>query len=106
MPKPSIGAPARSSAATLSSSSPPLAKILTSRRPPSSRMRAHRPRQCREIAAVEAHGADRDAVGLEPRRERDHLPGAGLGVVGVDQQRQVVAAATRAKASNAAASSS
>ncbi len=51
----------------------------------------HRPGERGEIAAVDAHGAHRDAVGLELRRQRDHLAGRRLGVVGVDQQGQVLA---------------
>ncbi len=39
-----------------------------------------------EVAAVDAHAADRDAVGFEARRQLHHFARALLGVVGVDQQ--------------------
>ena len=42
----------------------------------------------RKVAAVEPHALDADALGPQPRRERHHLPGRRLGVVGVEQERQ------------------
>ena len=47
---------------------------------------AHFPRHRRQIAAVDAHAADCDAVRLEFGRELHDFPRPGLGVVGIDQQ--------------------
>ena len=104
-PKPSIGALPRRRGQH-SSSSPPLAKMVTSCSPPASRMPRTLLRQRREIAAVEAHGADRDAGGLEPRRQRHHFSRRRFGVVGVEEEGQVLRAGRARNASNAAVSSS
>ena len=49
-------------------------------------MRANLARHRGQVAAVDAHAADRNAVGLQFRRQLDHFARAGFGVVGVDQQ--------------------
>ena len=90
MPMPSIGASLRANSASESSSRPPLTKIVTSASPPWSRISRTRLRQRDEIAAVEANGADRYALRLEPRRQRHDLSRRGLGVVGVEQQHEIV----------------
>ena len=89
-----------------SSSRPPLAKIVTSAQAALVENAPHALRQRDQIAAVEAHRA-RSLMPrrLEPRRQRHDLSGRGLGVVGVDQQHQVVGPRAR-KSSNAAVSSS
>jgi hypothetical protein len=73
----------------LSSSRPPLAKIVTPARP-LIEDGAHAFRQCDKVAAVQSHGADPDALGRKTRRQRDDGPRRRLGVVGVEQQRQVL----------------
>ena len=107
MPKPSIGAPARDELrASSSSSRPPLAKMVTSREPAVVEDAPHALGERDQIAAVEAHAAHGDAGGLEARRERDDFARRRLGVVGVDQQGQVLAAGRGRNVSNAALSSS
>src|SRR5262249_58497964 len=43
-----------------------------------------------QVAAVETHTAHRDARGFESRRERDNLTRRRLGIVGVDEQGQIL----------------
>ena len=52
--------------------------------------RTHAARHVAQVAAVDAHRLDPDAVPREFRRQRHHLACAGLAVVGVDQQHDVV----------------
>ena len=47
---------------------------------------AHLARMRGEVAGIDAHAADRNAVGFEPRRQLHHFARALLGIVGVDQQ--------------------
>ncbi len=47
----------------------------------------HAPRVFFQVAAIDPYATNFDPVSLETMRERDHLAGAGLGVVRVDQQR-------------------
>ena len=49
----------------------------------------------REIAAVQAHGADADVVARQARGELHDLACRGLGIVGVDQEGDVVGMAAR-----------
>ena len=56
---------------------------------------AHAARQRDEIAGVETNAADGDALGLEPRRQRHDLPRRRFGVVGVEQQDEIVGARLR-----------
>ena len=63
----------------------------------------HALRQRDQVAAVEPHAANGDAGSLEAGREGDDLSCRFLGVVGVDQQDQVLGPEW-AKASNAASS--
>ncbi len=51
---------------------------------------AHLARHRGQIAAVDAHAADRNAVGFQPRRQFDDFARARFGVVGVDQQDHAV----------------
>ena len=89
-PRPSIGAPARVKAASASSSRPPLAKIVTRGKSARIENAAHAARQRVDIAGIEPHAADRDAGRLKPRRQRHDFAGRGLGVVGVEQQHEIV----------------
>ena len=90
MPKPSIGARWRANAVSESSSSSPLAKIVTSCKPPASRM----VRTVRDSATrspeFAANGANGYARVLEFRRQRHDLPRRRFGVIGIDQQHQIV----------------
>ena len=43
-----------------------------------------------QVAAVQSHAANLDAFRFQPRREGDHRPRRRLGVIGIDQQDQVV----------------
>ena len=43
-----------------------------------------------QVAAVDAHAPDRDAIGPELGRELDHLVGRPLRIVGIDQQDGII----------------
>ena len=90
MPMPSIGALARAKAESESSSRPPLTKIVTSRKPPASRM----PRTLFD-SAIRSPLSRRTArivmpAALQARRQRHDFSRGGFGVVGVEQQHEIV----------------
>ena len=96
MPKPSIGACfAVSRSRTANSSMPPLAKILISRSPASSKI-LRTWRACSAKSPLSMRTARmRDAVARELGRKLHDLVRGGFGVVGVDQQSDVVGMAAR-----------
>ena len=85
-PKASIGAPPASSAAMRCSSRSPEARIATSGRPASSSTARTRDRQVGQVARVEAHPGDGDALVRQLVRHLGGAAGALHGVVGVDEQ--------------------
>ena len=72
-PKPSIGAPARSSSRDAVLVEPAAREDVDGSQSAVIEDAAHTLGGCDQIAAVEAHAADGDAVRLQPRRQRDHL---------------------------------
>ena len=90
MPKPSIGAPAWSISRELILVESAAGEDAHLAQPAFIEDAADTLGQRDEIAAVQAHAADRDPARLEPRRKRNDLPRGRLGIVGIDQKRQVL----------------
>ena len=73
MPKPSIGAFAFIIVCSTSSLMPPLTRMMTSLQAAVVENAPHLARHRGQVAAVDAHAADGDAVGLQARRQLDHF---------------------------------
>ena len=89
-PKPSIGAPALEQIAQRVFVEVAAGEDHDAGEPAGIEDAPHPPRMLGEIAAVDAHPLDADAFARQPGRQRHHLVCRRLGVVGVDQQHDVV----------------